>query len=149
MRFSTLVALCLAASLSFVVVADEAISITGTPESLRAAQDALKRDLTTGKGYNHLSRDEKRAIVHKQEAVYALIEGLSSFDHLNDDDERRLLNAVEEVRALVAQAEDSRMICERIKPTGSNRPANKCMTFGERRRIQEKIKVQQGIRVER
>ena len=47
-----------------------------------------------------------------------------------------------------ARAEDSRMICERIKPVGSNRPQNKCLTVAERRRQRERAQ-QQGIRAER
>jgi hypothetical protein len=149
MRLLSLAALCLAASLSFSALADDAIVITWTPEGLRTAQDALKRDLVAKKSdYSHLSEAEKQAILRKQDAIYAFIDGRTTFDGLSDDDKRRLANAVEEVRAMVAKAEDSRMICERVRVIGSNRPENKCMTAGERRRIREKAK-QDGIRVER
>ena len=149
MRVTSLAALCLAACLSFAAVADDAIVVTGTPQSLRAAQDALKRDLAAKKGeYAHLSDDEKRTILRKQEAIYALIDGRESFDGLHEDDKRRLANAVEEVRALVAKAEDDRMICERVKVLGSNRPQNKCISVGERRRLREQAQ-QQGLRAER
>jgi hypothetical protein len=149
MRLLSLAALCLAASLSFSALADDAIVITWTPEGLRTAQDALKRDLAAKKsGYDHLSEAEKQTILRKQEAIYAMADGRTSFDGLNDEDKRRLANAVEEVRALVAKAEDSRMICERVRVIGSNRPENKCITVGDRRRIREKAR-QDGIRVER
>jgi hypothetical protein len=147
MRFSSLAALCLATSLSFSTLAQDAIAITGTPESLRTAQDALKRDLTSNKsGYGHLSEAEKQTILNKQEPIYAIIEGRTSFDNLSDDDKRRLANAIEEVRALVAKAEDSRMICERVRVIGSNRPQNKCTTVGERRRQREQLQTQ-GVHV--
>ncbi len=149
MRLLPLAALCLAVSLSFSALADDAIVITWTPEGLRTAQDALKRDLTDKKSaYDHLSEAEKQTILRKQEAIYTFIDGRSTFNDLGDEDKRRLANAVEEVRALVAKADDSRMICERVRVIGSNRPENKCMTVGERRRIREKTK-QDGIRVER
>ncbi len=149
MRFLSLAALCLAASLSFAAVADDDIIVNGTPDSLRTTQDALKRDLLAKKSdYAHLSDDEKQTILRKQEPIYAFIEGRTSFEGMNDEDKRRLVNAVEEVRALVAKAEDSRMICERVRVIGSNRPQNKCMTVGDRRRIREKTQ-QNGIRVER
>lgn len=149
MRLASLAALCLAATLSFSVVADDAIVIEGTPQSLRAAQDALQRDLAAKKGdYAHLTDDEKQTILRKQSAVYALIEGRTTFDGMREDEKVRLVNAVEEVRALVAKAEDSRMVCERVKVIGSNRPQNKCMTVAERRRLRERAQ-QEGLRVER
>lgn len=149
MRLASLAALCLAATLSFSVVADDAIVIDGTPQSLRAAQDALQRDLAAKKGdYAHLSDDEKQTILRKQRMVYSLIEGRTTFDGMREDEKVRLVNAVEEVRALVAKAEDSRMVCERVKVIGSNRPQNKCMTVAERRRLRERAQ-QEGLRVER
>lgn len=149
MRLASLAALCLAATLSFSVVADDAIVIEGTPQSLRAAQDALQRDLAAKKGdYAHLTDDEKQAILRKQRMVYSLIEGRTTFDGMREDEKVRLVNAVEEVRALVAKAEDSRMVCERVKVIGSNRPQNKCMTVAERRRLRERAQ-QEGLRVER
>ncbi|TXI50640.1 MAG: hypothetical protein E6Q50_04935 [Lysobacter sp.] len=149
MRLASLAALCLAATLSFSVVADDAIVIDGTPQSLRAAQDALQRDLAAKKGdYAHLTDDEKQTILSKQSMVYSLIEGRTTFDGMREDEKVRLVNAVEEVRALVAKAEDSRMVCERVKVIGSNRPQNKCMTVAERRRLRERAQ-QEGLRVER
>jgi hypothetical protein len=147
MRFSSFAALCLAASLSFATLAQDAITIDWTPESLRSAQDAIKRALTSDKsGYGHLSEAEKQAILNKQEPIYAMIEGRTNFDNLSDDDKRRLINAIEEVRTSVAKAEDSRMICERVRVIGSNRPQNKCTTVGERRRQREQLQTQ-GVRV--
>jgi hypothetical protein len=149
MRVLSLAALCLAASLSFSSFADDSIVLTWTPQSLRTAQDALKRDLSANKSeYGHLTQQEKQAILSKQAPIYAMIDGRTSFDTLNDDDKRRLANAIEEVRALVAKAEDSRMICERVRVIGSNRPQNKCITAGERRRIREKAQ-QDGLRIDR
>lgn len=148
MRSMSLAALCLAVSLSFPVFANDTIVLNWTPESLRTAQDALKRDLTAAgnKQYSHLTQDEKQTILRKQGPIYAMLEGRASFDALSDDEKRRLANAIEEVRALVAKAEDSRMICERVRVIGSNRPQNKCMTVGERRRLREKAQ-QDGLRV--
>jgi hypothetical protein len=149
MRVLSLAALCLACVLSVSAVASDAIVITWTPETLRTTQDALKRDLLAKKSdYSHLSEDEKQTILRKQAPIYGFIEGRSSFEHLNEDEKRRLANAIEEVRALVAKADDSRMICERVRVIGSNRPQNKCLTVGDRRRMREKAQ-QEGIRVER
>lgn len=149
MRISSLAALCLAATLSFAVVADDTIAIDGTPQSLRASQDAIKRDITAKKGgYEHLTDGEKQTILRKQDTIYALIDGRDSFDGLREDEKVRLFNAVEEVRALVAKAEDGRMVCERVKVIGSNRPQNKCLTVAERRRQRERAQ-QEGLKVER
>jgi hypothetical protein len=47
------------------------------------------------------------------------------------------MKALADVRAAVARAEDNRLIGERIKPVRSNRPGNKGMTVGQRRKLHE------------
>ena len=60
---------------------------------------------------------------------------------LGPDGKIALANALEAVKASFARAEDNRMICERSKkPLGFNRPENKCISVGQRRRMREEAR---------
>ncbi|TXH78013.1 MAG: hypothetical protein E6Q88_00065 [Lysobacteraceae bacterium] len=127
--------------------ADDAIEIHSTPAQIRATQDSLKRSIEKKEGdYADLSDKDRKAILDKQADIYRLIEGRTTIEELGPNGKIELANALESMNALLTKAEDSRMVCERVKVIGSNRPQNKCMSVGERKRLREKIQ-REGIRV--
>ncbi len=147
MRFLFSLALAASALLSFSAIAEDVIAIDSTPAQIRAAQAELRQAIERKSGnYAHFSDIERKAIFAKQDEVTALIDGKNAIDELNPDGKIALANALEGVKALVARAEDSRLICERIKPIGSNRPQNKCISVGERRRLREQVQ-RDGVKV--
>lgn len=132
---------------AFQTTGGDAIVIPATPPQIRAEQDALRVELQKKKGdYAHLSDDERAAILHAQEPIYALTEGKTTVDELNGDQRIALANALESVKALVNKADDARVVCERVRVVGSNMPQNKCMTVAQRRKIQERLRTE-GVRV--
>jgi hypothetical protein len=138
MRILLSTAFLAAMLLSCPTFAEDAIVIDSTPDQIRAAQSEQRQAIERKSGnYSHFSDAERKAIFAKQDEVAALIDGKSTIDELGPDDKIALANGLEAVKSLVARAEDGRLICERIKPVGSNRPQNKCMSVGERRRLRE------------
>jgi hypothetical protein len=126
--------------------AEDTIVIDSTPAQIRAAQADLRKAIETkASNYSHFTDAERKAIFAKQDEVTALIDGKAAIDELGPDGKIALANALEGVKALVARAEDSRLICERVKPIGSNRPENKCISVGQRRRLREAAQ-RQGLR---
>jgi len=104
-------------------------------EQIRQTQVDLRRSIEQKSGkYSYFTDDDRRVIFARQDKVLALLNGR---EQLGPDDRAALDKAVSDVDAAVAQAEDNRMICERIKPIGSNRPQSKCMTVGQRRQMRE------------
>ena len=125
----------------------DAIVIQSSPAEIRAAQNSLRAELQKKKGgYEHLSDEERGAILQKQDAVYALIEGKAAIDDLSGDDRIALANALESIKALLNKAEDARIVCERVRVVGSNMPQNKCMSVAQRRKIQERLRAE-GVRI--
>lgn len=132
---------------AFQAMGGDAIAIQSTPAEIRAVQDALRVELQKKKGnYAHLSDDERSAILRQQDTIYTLIQGKSTIDELGGDDRIALANALESIKALVNKADDARIVCERVKVVGSNMPQSKCMTVGQRRKIQERLRTE-GVRV--
>jgi hypothetical protein len=126
--------------------AEDVIAIDSTPAQIRTAQVDLRQAIERKSGnYSHFIDDERKEIFARQDDVLALIEGKSTIEELAPDDKIALANALAAVDAAVKRAEDNRMICERIKPVGSNRPQNKCISVGQRRRLREDAQ-RQGLR---
>jgi uncharacterized membrane protein len=138
MRFALSTALLAATLFISPAFADDAVEIGSTPAQIRDAQTQLREAIEAKRGnYAHFTDEERREIFARQDDVLKAIEGRQSIDELNNDERVRLANALSAVDAAVGKAEDNRMICERIKPIGSNRPQNKCMTVGQRRQLRE------------
>lgn len=146
MRKHILAATLLFLSIPLPAVSDDAIEINSTPAQIRVAQDNLKRSIEKKEGnYADLSDKDRKAILDKQADIYRLIEGRTTIEELSPNGKIELANALESMNALLTKAEDSRMICERVKVIGSNRPQNKCLSVGERRRLRENLQ-REGIR---
>ena len=130
-------------ALSFTAVANTAagpIDIQSTPAEIRMAQEGIRKAIERKEGaYKDLSTAERQAILDHQQVVLRGLEGKDSIAMLNEPQKVEIANALESINALVASAEDSRKVCERIKVIGSNRPQSVCMTVGERRRQREAV----------
>jgi hypothetical protein len=119
-------------------LADDAGSIDSTPERIRSEQAALRALVESKSGqYSYFTDDERKEILSRQDRVLGLIDAKTAISDLTPDDRIALANALAAVDAAVTRAEDNRLICERIKPLGSNRPQNKCMTVGQRRKLRD------------
>lgn len=146
MRMLLSTAFIAAMLLSSTAFAEDMIVIDSTPAQIRAVQAEQRQAIERKSGnYAHFTDADRKAIFAKQDEVTALIDGKTTIEELGPDGKIALANGLEAVKALVAQAEDSRMICERVKPLGSNRPQSKCISVGERRRQREALQ-RQGLR---
>lgn len=129
--------------------AEDTVAIDSTPAQIRTAQGDLRQAIERKSGnYSHFTDDERKAIFAKQDEVLSLIDGKQDIAELGPDGKIALANALEAVKASLARAEDNRMICERIKPIGSNRPQNKCLSVGTRRRMREEAQ-RGGLRTDK
>ncbi len=141
-----LVAVMLFSSSAF---AADVVSIDSTPAQIRTAQGELRQAIERkSSNYSHFTDDERKAIFARQDEALSLIDGKQDIAELGPDGRIALANALEAVKASLARAEDNRMICERIKPLGSNRPQNKCISVGQRRRMREEAQ-RGGLRTDK
>lgn len=83
--------------------------------------------------YRDMSGSDRERLLSVQDRVLRQLEGRTRTTELSPADRIALFNDLEEISALVNKAEDERMICERSRPIGSNRPVNVCKSVAERR----------------
>lgn len=118
------------------------------PESTRVAIDAgdfaaqrakVEADLADGKTYAEISAGDRSKVRESLDRIAAALEGVPSVDALNEDAKARVFNDQELVNQILTAAEaDSRLVCERSTPTGSNRKITTCQTVAERARRRER-----------
>lgn len=109
-----------------------------TGEPLQVQRAAIEQELATGDRYAEIEPDQlerTRVLLQRMETILG-VDGHA--DSLSPDRRTELFNLQEEVNTiLTAAAEDSRLVCRRERPIGSNRPVNVCHTVAERRAMRE------------
>jgi hypothetical protein len=78
-----------------------------------------------------LNRGEWSRLKSAQRTIFRILERQPSMDALTARQSLAVFNAQEEVAALVSGNERDRLICRLERPSGSNIPVRRCMTFGE------------------
>lgn len=95
----------------------------------------IEKDLADGDTYSEISAADRREVRASLDRISSLLDGGKSPDALTDDQKVALYNAQESVNTILTQAgADSRKVCTRETPTGSNRRVTTCTTVAERER---------------
>ena len=115
--------------------------------AIRKQQEQIRveAELRSGR-YKDLSEARRSELRQRQAVVMRLTEGVAQTTELKEEQQIELFNALESIEAIVNAAEDERMVCERHRPIGSNRPQTICKTVAERRAEREDVRVQMGKR---
>ena len=102
--------------------------------NIRAQQAGIRDDARVGRGiYENLSDAQRAELFTHQDAALRVIEGKQTADELSEPERLKLFNQLEAIEALVNQAEDQRLICERVATIGTNRKERVCKTVAQRR----------------
>jgi hypothetical protein len=101
-----------------------------------AEQTALRAEVVgKGRRFKDMEPAERETLIAKQDRLLELLAGRGDIEELSTEQREEVYAALKMIETTVARVEDDRMICERVKVVGSNRPQNKCMTVGQRRRM--------------
>lgn len=102
--------------------------------AIRTQQQQIRADAMARKGpYAKLSPKQQRELQHQQDRVSQLLRSdVQQTTELPETDQVALFNALEAIEAIVNNAEDERLVCERHKPVGTNRPRTVCKTAAQR-----------------
>lgn len=113
-----------------------------------AQQTEIQQEVRAGRrGYRDMADNERERLLQIQHRVITALDGRTSTTELSPADRVALFNDLEEISALVNRAEDERMVCERTRPIGSNRPVSVCKTVAERRLEREQsLRGREGVR---
>ena len=95
--------------------------------------DALKR---SGR-YKDVSETDLQALLEHQSLVANKLASVESTTQLSERDQITVFNSLEAIEAIINKAENERMVCERYKPIGTNRPTTVCKTVAQRRTERE------------
>ncbi len=107
-------------------------------EAIREQQQQIRLGVQERKGdYKDMSEADRSKILAEQAKVERLTQGKTSTSDLDERSRMELFNSLETIKAIVTSAEDDRMVCERVKRTGSNRPERVCKTVAQRRAERE------------
>ncbi len=103
-------------------------------------QTKIQRDARDRRGrYRDMAGADRDRLLQTQERVLGRVHGRARTTELSHADQQALFNDLETISALVNKAEDERMVCERTRPIGSNRPVSVCKTVAQRRAERERM----------
>jgi len=144
MRKPVLLPVCLAFFMAHAALAsDDRIQLTQELPEIRAAQDSLKAALDKKDGpYARYSEAQRKALRDQQSSIYGLIEGKQSVDDLGEDNRLRLANLLMAQKSQLEQTPEDKMVCERVRVLGSNRPKLQCMSESRREQLREQQRTQ-------
>ena len=133
--------LLFAALIAFPVMSAIAAPVVEKPlmEGKPYAEQRLRimNDLQGGEVYSEISAENRMRVVDALGRIDALL-GKGGHASLPDKDKIEVFNDQDLIKTLLTQArEDSRLVCRRERPVGSNRPQNICITVAARRQARE------------
>ncbi|WP_374601112.1 hypothetical protein [Arenimonas sp.] len=133
----TLIAFLLAATPVLAFAAQE--SQLALSEGDFAEQRAvIEKDLADGKTYAEIASNDRAQVREALDRISRELEGVDSVAELAEPAKVTVFNEQERINTILTQArDDSRLVCERSRPTGSHRHVTRCQTVAERRRLME------------
>jgi hypothetical protein len=106
--------------------------------AIRTQQQEIRAEAAQRRGrYKDLEEPRRAELFRHQSKVDSLLKSVDKTTDLSELEQVQLFNSLEAIEAIVNAAEDDRMICERSKPVGSNRPVTVCKTVAQRREERE------------
>lgn len=103
-----------------------------TLDEIRSQQIEYRKQAMANEGrFKDIGPRERNELVDKQTQFLKLTEGKSALGDLAADDQVRAINTLEWIKAAIVKAENERVVCERVKVVGSNRPQRVCRTVVE------------------
>ena len=106
--------------------------------SFEAQRGAIIAALDDGKTYSEIGATDLQTVRESLDRISTWLGDADSVEQLPDANRVRIFNEQEKINTLLTRAHaDSRLVCRREKPIGSNRPTNTCQTVAERRRMRE------------
>jgi hypothetical protein len=110
-----------------------------TAGDFAAQRAAIEKNLADGKTYAEISPADRSKVRESLARISGRLNGADSVDTLSEPIKVALFNDQELVNTILTQAaDDSRLVCERSRSTGSHRATTKCHTVAERRRRMER-----------
>ncbi len=101
-------------------------------------RDGILKELGDGKTYSEIEAADREKVKAALARIATALDQAGSVDQLKEQQKVDVFNDQELVNNILTKAgEDSRLVCKRIKKTGSHMSSNQCMTVAARNRAME------------
>ena len=98
-------------------------------DQIRTQQAEIRQGVESRTGpYSNMDATKRALLMEKQDFVLRTIEGKQSASELSDNAQMEVFNALEWIEAAINNTEGERMVCRKLRPTGSNMPTRVCKT---------------------
>ncbi|MGO1001197.1 hypothetical protein [Lysobacter sp. CA196] len=129
--------------LSTLILAAACAAATASPDrapfevqGVLEQQKQIRTEVETGKGaYGGLDANARRELATRQERLFKLLEG-RRYEDLSESEREGAHGDLAWI-AQAARSGEEKLVCERIRPIGSNRVERVCKTAAQRRAEQE------------
>lgn len=109
--------------------------------SFAEQRDGIQSALADGKTYAEISQDDRSKVMLALNRIGGALERAGSVQQLKGAQKMQVFNDQELVNTVLTRAAaDSRMVCKRERPIGSNRIVSQCMTVAQRNRQREEAR---------
>ncbi|CAN5600859.1 hypothetical protein BH23PSE2_BH23PSE2_09180 [soil metagenome] len=114
--------------------ANDLLTINGSND-FGIQKQRILADLNEGKRYAEIRSEDRDKVKSALDRMDKMLSTNAGIDSLGEREKVALFNEQELVNTVLTQAgEDSRLVCERQKKTGSHRAESVCKTVAQRRR---------------
>ena len=114
---------------------------TGTVASLLSQQHEIRKQVLEQTGrYEEMPAIKRDAILAEQNKLFRLLEGKTSTSELGPVQQTEVFNALEAISGAINNTEDERIVCERVKKTGSHQVTRVCKSVAQIRADMERAK---------
>jgi hypothetical protein len=129
---------CIAAAFLLAACCSAAATVDTDAATFASQRQAIEAELATGSRYAEIGRAERREVLESLDLIGSMLSRYGGVDETPPNERVRLFNAQERVNQILTRAAaDSRLHCQRERPTGSHRHTTVCVTVAERERIRE------------
>ena len=131
----------LLSALAMPVLATSNDGDTGTVASLLSQQHEIRKQLLEQTGrYEEMPAIKRDAILAEQNKLFRLLEGKTTTSELDPAQQTEVFNALEAISSAINNTEDERIVCERVKKTGSHQVTRVCKSVAQIRADRERAK---------
>lgn len=119
-------------------VADDRIPIQVDVKQSISEQLSGVEDAISSERYSELTDEDRAAVRDALGRIRSNVGDASSVDSLTPNERTAVFNDQEIINTVMGRAHaDSRLVCERVRTTGSNRREQVCITVAQRRELRE------------
>jgi hypothetical protein len=105
-----------------------------TREGFMRVADEVRKEMDAGGRFEFVTAQERTSIEQALARMGQIYERAPTVQEMNKTDQVALFNQQETVNAILKQRDSDRMICKRIRKTGTNLGTTECISYGERER---------------